>query len=87
MNQQLQQQINALEKRQNDLKMAMAKSDAHASKCVKTGKVFSSEYPEEAAAYQVANDEYNANEQTLDALYAQRAQEEANGDSFEPVEE
>lgn len=78
-----QERINALESRQLELRALMAKSDAHASKCVKMGTKFSTQYPEEAAAYKAANTEYNENEATLEELYAQRAQEEAQGDRFE----
>lgn len=69
--------INALEKRQNELLAEMSKSDAHALKCNKLGKSFADEYPEDFAAYQAANAEYNENEQQLAALRAQLEEERA----------
>ena len=70
-----QERINALESRQLELRALMAKSDAHASKCVKMGTTFSTQYPEEAAAYKTANTEYNENEAALQDLYSQRDEE------------
>lgn len=70
-----QERINALESRQLELRALMAKSDAHASKCVKMGTKFSTQYPEEAAAYRAANAEYNENEAALQDLYSQRDEE------------
>lgn len=70
-----QERINSLESRQLELRALMAKSDAHASKCVKLGKKFSTEYPEEAAEYPTLNQEFNANEQALAELYIQRDEE------------
>lgn len=64
----IQQQINALESRQLELLSAMARSDAHAAKCIKTGVVFRNEYPDDYAEYEVANAEYNANESLLVTL-------------------
>ncbi len=78
-----QKQINALEKRMNDLQMEMARSDAHAAKCSKLGLSFAETYPEDLASYRAANEAYNAAETRLAELKAQRAQEEAQGDYFE----
>lgn len=64
-------QISALESRQLELLAIMASSDAHASKCIKLGKKFSTQYPEEYEAYQAANAEYNENEVTIAELRAQ----------------
>lgn len=83
----LQDQINALESRQLELQATMASTDAHAAKCVKLGKKFSTQYPEEAAGYQAANDEYNANEVTLAALRDQLAAEEAAAEEADHIEE
>lgn len=66
-----QEQINALESRQLELQAIMQKSDAHAAKCIKLGIKFSTNYPEELAEYQAAREEYNQNEETLAALYAE----------------
>ena len=74
----LQDQINALESRQLELQRKMASSDAHAAKCSKLSKKFSTQYPEEYEEYLAANEEYNANEETLQELYAQREAEEAD---------
>lgn len=49
----------------------MKKSDAHASKCIKLGLKFSTQYPEEFAEYKNVRDEYNINEVTLAGLYEQ----------------
>lgn len=70
------QQINALEARQNDLRLAMSKSDAHAAKCSKLGLPFAETYPDDLAEYQAANTEFNENEATLAALREQLAQEQ-----------
>ena len=43
----------------------MAKSDAHASKCVKLGLIFADEYPDEFCEYKSARAEYVANEQAI----------------------
>lgn len=73
----IQEQINALEARQLDLQAIMAKSDAHASKCIKLGLNFSEAYPAELAEYEAAREEYNENESTLAGLYAAREEEQA----------
>ena len=68
----------------------MASTDAHAAKCVKLGKKFSAQYPEEHAEYEAANAEYNSNEEALAELYAQREAEkesEAAIEHIEPMEE
>ena len=72
----VQEQINALESRQLELQARMASTDAHAAKCMKLGKKFSTQYPDEYAGYVEANEEYNRNEETLAILYAQREAEE-----------
>lgn len=86
----VQEQINALESRQQELLAKMASTDAHAAKCVKLGKKFSTQYPEEFAEYEEANAEYNSNEEALTELYAQRDAEkeiEAAIEHIEPMEE
>ena len=65
----VQEQINALESRQLELQAKMASTDAHAAKCVKQGKKFSTQYPDEYAEYLEANEEYNRNEEALAELY------------------
>ena len=80
------ERINALESRQLFLLAEMKKSDDHASKCIKLGTKFQTQYPQEYLAYQAANTEYNENEATLAELYAQREQEEAERIPLEPVE-
>lgn len=85
----VQEQINALESRQLELQAKMASTDAHAAKCVKQGKKFSTQYPDEYAGYMEANDEYNRNEEALAELYAQRDAEaavEAVVEHIEPME-
>lgn len=82
-----QEQISAMETRQLELLAIMSSSDAHAAKCAKLSKKFSVQYPEEYAAYLAANEEYNANEGTLAALYIQRANEaEAENKNLEANE-
>lgn len=73
----VQEQINVLESRQLELQAKMASTDAHAAKCVKQGKEFSAQYPDEYAEYLKANEEYNSNEKALANLYAQRDAEAA----------
>lgn len=70
-----QQQINILESRQLELRAIMAQSDDRAVKCFKKGISFEHTYPEDYAQYEAANAEYNANEKTLAALRARRAEE------------
>jgi len=70
-----QENISALESRQLELLAIMASSDAHAAKCAKLSKKFSTQYPEEYQEYLAANEEYNANEITLADLKAARAAE------------
>lgn len=86
----IQDQINALESRQLELQAVMASSDAHAAKCTKLNKKFSTQYPEEHAAYLEANEEYNRNEEALVELYAQRDAEkeiEEVAENIEPMED
>lgn len=73
-----QQKINALNTRQLELLAIMAKSDDHASKCIKRGVSFRDVYPDDYAAYEAANAEYNTNEQTLAELQATRETEAAD---------
>ena len=86
----VQEQINALESRQLELQAKMASTDAHAAKCVKQGKKFSTQYPDEDAEYLEANEEYNRSEEALAELYAQRDAEaaiEAAVEHIEPMED
>lgn len=82
----LQQQINALESRQLELRAVMASSDERASKCFKSGVSFHETYPEDSARYEAANAEYNANELTLAELRSE-AEREAERMAFEPLPE
>lgn len=70
------EQLEQLQARQVELQTIMARSDAHAAKCIKLGKKFSTEYPEEKSAYEAANAEYNANEVVVAELEAAIAAEE-----------
>lgn len=72
-----QEQLSALESRQLELQAIMASTDAHAAKCVKMGKRFSAQYPDEYTAYLAANEEYNENESAIASLKAELAEEEA----------
>lgn len=63
-----QQQINQLQSRQLELLAIMTRSDDHATKCIKTGLPFQETYPQDFDDYQAANEEYNANEATLETL-------------------
>lgn len=82
-----QEKINELEARQLALSNIMASSDAHASKCTKLGLSFAETYPDDLAAYEAAREEYNTNEESLAALYAKRAEEEADVEHERPEEE
>ena len=70
------ERISALESRQLELRDTMAKSDAHAAKCVKTGRSFQEEYPSEYSDYLAANEEFNANETILQTLREEVEKEE-----------
>lgn len=72
-----QEQLSALESRQLELLAVMRESDAHALKCQKLGRSFASEYPEDFAAYNAANAEYNENEGRVEELKAALAAEAA----------
>lgn len=65
------EEINALERRQLELRATMQKSDEHALKCAKSGLDFRETYPDDWAAYEAAREEYNENETALAALYEQ----------------
>lgn len=71
------EQLAQLQARQVELLSIMAESDAHAAKCIKLGKKFSTEYPSEKVAYEAANAEFNSNEQQMAELEAAIAAEEA----------
>lgn len=68
--------INALERRQLELRATMAKSDEHALKCFKSGLDFRETYPDDWTAYEAAREEYNGNEKELAGLYELRRAEE-----------
>lgn len=71
-----QEQLNALESRQLELQRIMSSSDAHAAKCTKLGKKFSTQYPDDYTAYLAANEEYNANEVLIEELKREIEEEE-----------
>ena len=71
------EEINALERRQLELKAVMQKSDEHALKCAKSGLNFQETYPEDWTSYETARKEYNENETALSELYVQMDAEEA----------
>ncbi len=71
------EEINALERRQLELRATMQKSDEHALKCAKSGLDFRETYPDDWTAYEAAREEYNRNETALAELYVQMDAEEA----------
>lgn len=71
------EEINALERRQLELRATMQKSDEHALKCAKSGLNFQETYPEDWTSYETARKEYNENETALAELYVQMDAEEA----------
>lgn len=71
------EEINALERRQLELRATMQKSDEHALKCAKSGLNFQETYPEDWTAYEAAREEYNTNETALAELYLRLESEEA----------
>ena len=71
------EEINALERRQLELRATMQKSDEHALKCAKSGLNFQETYPDDWTAYEAAREEYNTNETELAALYLRLESEEA----------
>ena len=71
------EEINALERRQLELRATMQKSDEHALKCTKSGLDFRETYPEDWTAYEAAREEYNTNETALAGLYLRLESEEA----------
>lgn len=79
----IQQQINAMQSRQLELRAIMAQSDDRASKCFKSGVSFRETYQVDFARYEAANEEYNANEITLAGLQA-KATREAELEALQP---
>ena len=77
------ERINALERRQLELRATMQKSDEHALKCAKSGLDFRATYPDDWTAYEAARLEYNENETALAGLYDLRKAEEAEMDDFD----
>lgn len=71
------EEINALERRQLELRATMQKSDEHALKCAKSGLDFRDTYPDDWTAYEAAREEYNTNETALAGLYLRLESEEA----------
>lgn len=78
------ERINALERRQLELRATMRKSDEHALKCFKSGLDFRETYPDDWTAYEAARQEYNENEKALAGLYdLRKAEEEEELDDFD----
>jgi len=67
-----QENISALESRQLELRTIIESCTDHAIRCVILSKKFSTQYPEEYAAYIAADEEYSANQRTLAELKAAR---------------
>lgn len=63
-----QEELKQLQARKVALLTIMASSDAHAAKCAKLGKKFSTQYPDDYAAYVAANEEYQTVEQRVSNL-------------------
>lgn len=63
-----QEELNKLQSRQLELMAQMKASDAYSCKCQKLGLVFSEAYPNDYAAYILANNEYNENEPKIVTL-------------------
>lgn len=82
-----QEQLNILESRQLELQRIMSSSDAHAAKCTKLGKKFSTQYPDDYTAYLAANEEYNANEVLIEELKREIEEERQEPGPEEPKEE
>lgn len=69
------EQIRSIESQMLALKDIMAKSDAHASRCIKLGLSFEETYPDDVPVYQAANKSYNDLEVKLVSLREQLAKE------------
>lgn len=78
-------QLRELESRQVELLSVMQSSDAHALKCNKLGLSFAEEYPKEAAEYAEAREEYNLNQERIEAIQSEIAREEE--DASEHIDE
>lgn len=70
------EQIRSIESQMLALKDTMAKSDAHASRCIKLGLSFEETYPDDVPVYKAANKEYNELEAKLVKLQQQLAAEQ-----------
>lgn len=70
------EQLRQLESEQVALLATMQKSDAHALKCTKLGLSFAEEYPEEVAEYAEVREEYNFNQERIEAIQSEIAREE-----------
>lgn len=73
----------SVNEKQLELLSTMAKSDAHAAKCIKLGLNFAEEYPEEYQEYISAREEYNLNESYLEQVEAMPIDE----DEHLPIDE
>ena len=69
------EQISGIESQMLALKDTMAKSDAHASRCIKLGLSFEETYPDDVPVYKAANKSYNDLEVKLASLREQLAKE------------
>lgn len=86
-------EIQRLESRKLACASEMAASDAHAAKCIKLGIPFGELYPDELAAYQSANAEWNECDKRIQELKEQLPDEPVegviepeSGDNGEPVD-
>lgn len=78
-----QEMLQRLAEEQLKLQAEMAKSDAHAAKCMKLGLCFEEEYTSEYNAYVEARKMYNANEAEIARIEAMEFEEERDMDSPE----
>lgn len=72
------EELKQLQIRKVALLSIMASSDAHAAKCIKLGKKFQTQYPEEHEAYCAANAEYQEVEQQINNLEFELSVEDGN---------
>lgn len=70
---------NELMTRQLELRRIMKSSDSKAFHFIKTSEAFKAAYPDEAAQYKAAYDEYVANRAAIKELEAKEAEELAAG--------
>lgn len=74
-----QERLRSLEEQRLELLAVMRRSDAHALKCYKLGIPYADAYPDEAAAYAAARQQYN----DLEALTKATQEAEVTGEEME----